>query len=116
MNKELLINTYEDNTLLFKENLLGRLENNILTYENDTDSFIIDLNNLIFKKENLESILEINNKQAILTVKELECSIDITLNKRIFTRDNNNITIEYLLESTEKPIKIKIEMSDINES
>lgn len=43
MNKELIINTYEENTLLFKENLLGIFKNNILQYENETDAFKINL-------------------------------------------------------------------------
>lgn len=114
MNKELIINTYENNDLLFKENLLGVLENNILKYENDTDSFKIDLTNLIFYKENLESILEITKENALLTLKEIEKTFEILLNKYIFSVKNNKIVIEYQLESQEMPLKIEIEMSDNN--
>ena len=114
MNKDLTINTYEDNILIFKENLLGTFANNILTYENETDSFLIDLDNLLFSKENLESILEINKEKALLTLKELKKTFEIVLKKLAFLNENNKIIIEYLLESQEKPIKIEIEMSDIN--
>lgn len=51
MNKELIINTYEEDTLLFKENLLGVFENNILQYENDTDTFKINLTDHTLEKE-----------------------------------------------------------------
>lgn len=114
MNKDLTINTYENNILLFKENLIGTFENNILKYENDTDSFLIDLNNLLFTKENLDSILEINKEKALITLKELEKTFEIVLKKLAFLNENNKIIIEYLLESQEKPIKIEIEMSDLN--
>ena len=114
MNKELIISTYEEDTLLFKENLLGRLENDILKYENDTDSFLIDLNKSTMQKENLDSILKITPNQATLSLKEIEKSFEIELKKQIFLKNKNRIIIEYLLESQEKPIKIEIEMSDIN--
>ena len=100
--------------LIFKENLLGTFANNILTYENETDSFLIDLDNLLFSRENLESILEINKEKALLTLKELKKTFEIVLKKLAFSSENNKIIIEYLLESQEKPIKIEIEMSDIN--
>ncbi len=114
MNKELIISTYEEDTLLFKENLLGRLENNILKYENDTDSFLINLNESTMQKENLDSILKITPNQATLSLKEIEKSFEIELKKQIFLKNKNRIIIEYLLESQEKPIKIEIEMSDID--
>ena len=114
MKKELIINTYEDDVLLFKENLIGTLENNILKYENENDTFQIDIDKLLFIKENLESILEINEEKALLTLKELEQTFEIVLNKHLFLNEFNKITIEYLLESQEKPIKIEIEMSDLN--
>ena len=113
---ELFINTYEGDTLLFKENLLGRLENNILRYENDTDSFLIDLEESIFQKENLENIFKIKENQALLIMKEFDKSLEIPLIHYLFRRDLNKITIEYLLESNEKRIKIEIEMRDKNES
>ena len=114
MNKELIISTYEEDTLLFRENLLGRLENDILKYENDTDSFLIDLNESTMQKENLDSILKITPNQATLSLKEIEKSFEIELKKQIFLKNKNRIIIEYLLESQEKPIKIEIEMSDID--
>ena len=114
MNKELIINTYEEDTLLFKENLLGRLENNILKYENDTDSFLINLNESILEKENIDSILKITQEKATILLKEIEKKFDIELKKQVFLKNENKIIIEYLLESQEKPIKIEIEMSDID--
>lgn len=114
MNKELVINTYEDNILLFKEHLLGKLENNVLKYENETDSFLLDLEKNIFQKENIDSILKISNSIATLTLKEMGQSFDIALNKHNFINQENKIILEYLLESQESHIKIEIEMSDLN--
>ena len=114
MNKELIINTYEEDTLLFKENLLGVFENNILQYENDTDTFKINLTDHTLEKENLESVLKISHNEALLTLKEINQSFNIKINKHNFSNEKNKISIEYLLESNEHPIKIEIEMSDIN--
>ena len=41
-------------------------------------------------------------------------SFNIKINKHNFSNEKNKISIEYLLESNEHPIKIEIEMSDIN--
>lgn len=114
MNKELIVNTYEENTLLFKENLLGIFENNILQYENDTDTFKINLLSQTLEKENLESILKISPNKALITLKEINQSFEIKIKKHNFSNEKNKISIEYLLESNEHPIKIEIEMSDIN--
>ena len=114
MNKELIINTYIDNTLLFKEHLLGILKENILTYENERDLFLIDLENNIFQKENKDSILKVSSACATITLKELEKSFDIAIFKHSFITQENKIVIEYLLESQENTIRIEIEMSDLN--
>lgn len=114
MKKELIINTYEDNVLLFKENLLGEFTNNILKYENETDNFIINTYDKTFYKENLESILKINPNKAEIIIKEIDKTFDISLYTLEINKENNKITIKYFLESQEKPIKIEIEMSDIN--
>ena len=114
MTKELIINTYLEDTLLFKENLLGNLENNILKYENESDSFLIDINKKRFSKENLESILEITESNSFITLKEIDKTFEIDLKKCNFLKVKDKIVIEYLLESQEKPIKIEIEMSDSN--
>ena len=114
MTKELIINTYLEDILLFKENLLGKLENNILKYENETDSFLIDIDKKRFSKENLESILEITESNSYITLKEIDKTFEIDLKKCNFLKVKDKIVIEYLLESQEKPIKIEIEMSDNN--
>lgn len=112
MKKELLISIYEENLLLSKETLLGILNNHTLIYTNKTDSFLIDLHNYTFSKENLESILKIQKEKATLTLKELNKTFEIILHKFIIKNNNNKISIEYFLESQEKPLRIEIEMSD----
>ena len=114
MNKELIINTYEENTLLFKENLLGIFKNNILQYENETDAFKINVANQTLEKENLESLLKISPHEALITLKEINQSFELKIQKYNFSCEKNKITLEYLLESHEQPLKIEIEMSDIN--
>ena len=49
-------------------------------------------------------------------MKEFDKSLEIPLINYLFRKDLNKITIEYLLESNENPIKIEIEMRDKNES
>ncbi len=115
MKKELLINTYENNILLFKENLIGNYLNNTLEYSNEVDSFLIDLNKKIFIKENLESILKITSNKSYITIKEINKTFDLEVINYKLTNTKNSITFEYLLESKENPLKIEIEMSDINE-
>lgn len=114
MNKELIINTYEENTLLFKENLLGIFKNNILQYKNETDAFKINVANQTLEKENLESLLKISPHEALITLKEINQSFELKIKKYNFSCEKNKITLEYLLESHEQPLKIEIEMSDIS--
>ena len=114
MSKELLMSTYERDTLLYKETLLGILKNNYLSYADEQNTFLIDLKSQNFRKENLESILEITSQKALITLKEINKTFELNLKKYIFQIKNNKIIIEYLLESNENPIKIEIEMSDIN--
>ncbi len=113
MNKDLYISTYQGDTLLIKENLLGNLSNNILKYSNENDEFLIDLQNKEFIKENLESILKINKRRCELTLKELNKSMEIPLKKYDFQVLDNNITIIYELESQEEELKIEISIGDI---
>ena len=86
----------------------------VLKYENESDSFLIDINKKRFSKENLESILEITESNSFITLKEIDKTFEIDLKKCNFLKVKDKIVIEYLLESQEKPIKIEIEMSDSN--
>lgn len=113
MNKELYISTYQGDTLLIKENLLGELTNNILKYSNENDVFLIDLQNNEFTKENLESVLKINNRRCELTLKELNKSMEIPLKKFDFQVLDNNIAIIYELESQEEELKIEISIGEL---
>jgi len=114
MNKDLYISTYQGNTLLIKENLLGEFNNNILKYSNENDEFIIDLQKNEFIKENLESILRINKRRCELTLKELNKSMEIPLKKYDFQAFDNKIIIIYELESQEEELKIEINIGEIN--
>ncbi len=114
MEKELWISTYEENTLLFKETLIGKIQENNLYFNNDIDTFKLDLKKEIFTKENLESVLKIKKDKALLTLKELDKTFAINVKYHNFLIEKNKIYISYLLESQEKPIRIEIEMSDEN--
>ena len=111
MKKNLILNTYLNDQLLFKENLIGILENDILKYTSENNTFEINLKEETFLKENLESIFEIKKEMALITLKEVNKTFEINLHKYIFTNKENKIIIEYHLESNE-PIKIEIEMSE----
>ncbi len=114
MNRNLIISTYEEETLLFKEHTTGLFEDNYLTYSTDNDTIRINLSHFSFTKENIETILKITSSDCTLILKELKKSLNITLEYLDYKYDNNHITIEYKLESQEKSQKIEIEIGEIN--
>lgn len=110
--KRLLVSTYEDDLLLKKESLLGSLEQNILRYVQDDNSFSFDLTKQILTKENPETILTVKQNQATITLKSLNIDFDITVKRFHLNYSHSQIVITYLLESQEKPLKIEIEMRE----
>lgn len=109
MNYIITINTYEENTLLFKETTTCILDDDFLEYQTDNDKIRINLNNFSFSKENNESILKLSQDTCLLTLKEEKQSINIPLDYLNYNLDNNkNITIIYKLISQDKPLKIEI--------
>ncbi len=114
MKKQLTIKLYENNALIKKHTLTGTFNQSILSYELTGASFLIDLNQKSFKKENKESILNLTENKALLTLKELNQDFLIPLKKYNLILTNNIILLEYHLESQDNPLKIKIEMSDLN--
>lgn len=115
MEYNIYINSYEENTLLFKETTIGLLEDNFLTYNTDNDTIRINLNNFSFIKENVESILKITLQKCTLTLKEINQSLEIPIDYINYLNNNNKILLEYKLASQEKPIKIKIEIGEKHE-
>ncbi|MDE5539672.1 MAG: hypothetical protein K2J20_04220 [Bacilli bacterium] len=115
MNRNISIKTYEANNLLFSETTTCTLEDDILSYSTDSENIRINCGNFSFTKENNETILKINHEKCTLTLKELHQSLDIPLDYINYQFDNNkNILIEYKLVSQESPLKIEIEIGDIN--
>lgn len=114
MNRNIYISTYEENTLLFKEQTTCLLEDDFLTYNTDNDNIKINLKDFSFTKENVESILKITKDKCILTLKEVNQSLKIPLDFINYINDNNkNIIIEYKLISQDFPLKIIIEIGSV---
>ena len=114
MNHKITINTYENNTLLFKETTTGILDEDYLTFSTDTDSIRLNLDKFNFTKENNETILKINLQECTLFLKELKQHMNIPLEFINYTNNKDNIIIEYKLISQEYPLKIEIMIGEIN--
>lgn len=112
MNYNIIIQTYEDSTLLWNTTTTGYLNDDILTYNTDNELVKINLKSFTFTKENAESILKITKDKCSLTIKELKNSLDIPLDYLNFNYTNPTITFEYKLISQEKPLKIHITIGD----
>lgn len=113
MNRAINISTYEGTNLLFQENTTCNIEDNILVYYTDTDTIKINITNHSFTKENSESILKITPNDCYLTLKSLNQKLEIPLEYLNFTTNNENIMIEYKLESQDSPLKINIKIGEI---
>ncbi len=116
MKRNLIINTYQNEALLFKEQTTGYIEDNILEYHTDSEKIRINLSMYSFIRENEESILKIIKDKCELRLKSLNQSLDIPMEYCDFKVDDIRIVLEYKLESQELPLKIIIEIGDeINE-
>jgi len=114
MNRNLNVKTYEENTLLSATDTMCLLEDGFLSYNTDNDNIRINLENFIFTKENVESILKITKERCTLTLKEIKQSLDIPLDYLNYTNANNkNITIEYKLVSQERLLKIILNVGSV---
>lgn len=115
MNRNISIKTYENNNLLFSEQTTCTIDEDILFYHTESDTVYINLHHFSFKKENNETIFKLNHETCTLTLKELNNSVNIPLDYINYKYDNNkNILIEYKLISQESPLKITIEIGEIN--
>lgn len=115
MNRFINIKTFEGEDLLFSEQTTCSLEDDYLSYSNETDNITINLDKFSFKKENNETIFKLNYQECTLTLKELNNSLNIPIDYINYENDHNkNIEIKYKIASTEKPITIKIEIGETN--
>ena len=115
MNRNIKVETYLNNVLLFKNSTNCILEDNILKYNTDNDHIKINLNNFNFIKDNVESTMKLNKVRCTLFIKEFKKAMEIPIEYINYDYQNNKyIMIEYKLVSNEFPIKIIIEIGDIN--
>lgn len=113
MNYNLTVSTYEQDTLLFTEQTICTIENNILTYSNDTDMLTINLNKFNLIRKNSESTLKITDNLCTLKINELNKTIEIPLDYLNYNFEHNkNITIIYKLASQDVPLKIILQIGD----
>ncbi len=113
MNYNLTVNTYEENNLLFTELTICTIEDDILTYSNDTDTITINLSKFKFTRKNSESTLKLTNNFCTLSINELNKTLNIPIDYINYNYDHNkNITLEYKLASQEKSLKIILQIGD----
>lgn len=116
MNKNIIIKTFSNNILLFNVTTTALLEDNFLSYYTDNDKININLENFSFTKYNNESIFKLTNDLCTVTVRELNKTFEIPINYVNFVYNNDEINLEYLIDSQEYPLKLQIIIgSDINE-
>lgn len=116
MKRNLTINTYQNNIKLYQENVVGTLEDGILTYSTDNDNIKINLNSFSFKKENAETILKITQDKCILRLKDLGQEMVLPhLYVNYMICYDKELQLEYKLISQEDPIKIVVEIGDFND-
>lgn len=114
MKRNITINTYENQNLLFKEQTSCELEDDNLIYNSDNDRIKINLHNFSLTKENDETIFKLTLNKCTLYLKELNKFLDIPITHISYENsDNTNITIVYQLESQESPFKIEITIGEI---
>lgn len=115
MKRNLTIKTYQNNIKLYQENVVGTLEEGILTYSTENDKIMINFNDFVFRKENAETILKIKKDTCILTLKDLGQEMVLPheyINYMICY--DKELQLEYKLISQDEPIKIVLEIGDGN--
>lgn len=113
----LVVNTYEDENLLFSLNTIGSITDNILKYSDEDNEIQISLKKALFIKENKESLMDINNQKCHIKLKDLNQTIEIPLKFVNHTFSNHKVKFQYQLISMDKPLLIDITIGDeINES
>ena len=116
MYKNINISIYENNNLLSKNTTTAFITEDSMEYNTENDNIKINLIHFSFNKENGDSLLKITDNECTLTLKELNQSLNIPLEYLNYNIENNNISLEYKLESQENPLKIIIDIgSDNNE-
>ncbi|MBE6154706.1 MAG: hypothetical protein E7163_03960 [Firmicutes bacterium] len=111
MNRNIVVSTYENNILLFKNHTTCIYEDDYIEFNTDNDNIRINLKTFSFTKENVESILKITKDKCLLTLKELKQSLEIPLEYVNF-ENSKEIILEYKLISQENPLKIILEIGD----
>jgi len=104
------------NIRLYKNNKLHQEYNNIKSISNNKLHFIIDnvhtsISDSIFQRENEEYLfrIDLNKKIATYLLKSSNINYDIKVEESIINRRDNQIIIEYKIETEEDKIKIIIE-------
>ena len=113
MKRNLNINTYQDNVLLFNIPTVGLIDDEFLYYNTDTDAIKINFEKGSFTKENNDTILKITKDNCTLTLKSLNKTYDIDLEYYDFKYIDDNITFTYKLVSQENILKIVINIGSV---
>ena len=113
MKRNLSINTYQDDILLFNTPTIGIIDDELLYYHTDTDAIKINLEKGSFTKENNDTILKITKDKCTLTLKSLNNTYDIDLEYYNFEYNDQVIVFTYKLISQENILKIVINIGSV---
>ena len=108
---------YKDNDIFYSlENIESSFEDNILKFnaENTDNEFNLNDYGCIFTRENDEFrfILNLIDETSTFLLKETDTLLDVKVERCNFKRKNDEIIIEYQLETDDALNKIHIEIGE----
>ena len=113
MKRVINIKLYEKNKMIKEySNINSLINDERITFNIDNTKNI--LSSTSFIRENNEYIFNLNitKKECFFTLKEKDITYKINVEKVIYSKKNNNITLEYKIESQNELLKINIEIID----
>lgn len=113
MKKSINIILYEKNKIIKKyNNIKAIIQDDKIIF--NTDKIKNTLTKTYYLREDNDYLfyLDIIKKECTITLKETNNIFDIKVTKANYLKDNNNISLEYKIESNEETLKICIEVID----
>lgn len=113
MKKIINIILYEKNKIIKRyNNIKAIIQDDKITF--NTDKTKNTLTKTYYLREDSDYLfsLDIIKKECTISLKETNNVFDIIVTKAQYLKDNNNISLEYKIESNEETLKICIEIID----
>lgn len=108
------VSLYKGDDLIFKKKVKVLNDNDCLSFTLDGMNHMVDKNLQTFKRENDEYLflLDFFNKKCILTLKLENYSLDIPVLKCSFMVNEDEIVLDYFIDTDDCNICFKIDWND----